>query len=351
MARKLSEMSPHALPVIASGAAVATACAGAPEFGHQGMHAGSPVPSAEPGGPTPERPIHMLSQHLLRVHGSKLRRLMLDLGLSCPNRDGTSGYGGCIYCDVHGSGTGAAEQGKDLEAQFATELRRVRRSNPQGACGILYFQSYSNTWPDLEPLRRALSWAASKAEIAPILAIGTRPDCFSEEAADLIASHTGAFREVWLELGLETADDEVQQRIGRHDTLANFHLAARRAGERGLKRIAHLICGLPGEQPGGLLRQAEEVARASCEGIKFHQLIVLRRTILAKQWLNGEIELPSVEDYAAQVAEALRVLPWSTVVHRLCADAPADQRLDGRTRAWNRSAERGVMSALRSRGW
>lgn len=309
-----------------------------------------PTPTAANGGPTRERPIHMLSQYLQRAYGAKWRRMMLDLGLSCPNRDGTSGYGGCVYCDVHGSGTGAQKAGLDLDAQFAVELKRVRRSNPDGPCGILYFQSYSNTWPDLEPLRRALAWAETKAEITPILAIGTRPDCFSEEAADLIAASAGPFREVWLELGLETADDEVQQRIGRHDTLANFHLACGRAGERGLKRIAHAIAGLPGEKPGGLLRQAEEVARAGCEGIKFHQLIVLRRTLLAKQWLNDEITLPSAEEYAAQVAEALTVLPWSTVVHRLCADAPAEQRLDGRDRTWNRRAERGVLDALQ-RGW
>jgi len=319
-------------------------------FGHQGSASGVPVPSPEAGGPTPERPIHMLSQYLRRTQGRKLRRMMLDLGLSCPNRDGTSGYGGCIYCDVHGSGTGAAKQGMDLETQFAAELKRVRRSNPENPCGILYFQSYSNTWPDLEPLRHALEWATAQAEITPILAIGTRPDCFSEEAADLIANARSSFREVWLELGLETADDEVQKRIGRHDTLANFHLACERARERGLKRVAHMIAGLPGERADGFRRQAEEVARAGCEGVKFHQLIVLRRTILAKAWLNDEIELPSAESYAAQVAEALRILPWSTVVHRLCADAPATERLDGRGPAWNRSAERMVLDAL-EKGW
>jgi radical SAM protein (TIGR01212 family) len=316
------------------------------QHGHQGMASGVPVPPPEHGGPTSARPIHMLSQHLRRTQGRKLRRLMLDLGLDCPNRDGTSGYGGCIYCDVHGSGTGAMRAGRSLEEQFAAELRRVRRSIPEGPCGILYFQSYSNTWPDLQPLARALEWAVGQAEVAPILAIGTRPDCFSEEAADLIARHAGAFRETWMEFGLETADDEVQQRIGRHDTLANFHLACRRAGERGLQRVAHTIAGLPGERPDGLLRQVEEIARAGCEGIKFHQLIVLRRTILAKQWLNGEIELPSAEEYAAMVAAALRVLPWSVVVHRLCADAPPAERLDGRGPAWNRSAERKMLDAL-----
>ena len=226
----------------------------------------------------------------------------------------------------------------------------MRRSLPDGPCGILYFQSYSNTWPDLEPLARALEWASAHAATAPILAIGTRPDCFSEAAADLIARSRSRFAEVWLEFGLETADDEVQRRIGRFDTLASFHEACARAGTRGFKRVAHTIAGLPGEKPGGLLRQAREIARAGCEGVKFHQLLVLKRTKLAKMWMNGEVELLSAEDYAREVAAALAVLPWTTVVHRLAADAAAEDRLDGRDRRWNRIAEKHILDAIRQFG-
>lgn len=318
-----------------------------PAPGHQGARSGEPAPPPEDGGPAPGRPIHRLSDALRRRHGCKLRRMMLDLGLSCPNRDGATGYGGCVYCDVHGSGTGAAAAGRDLERQYADELRRVRRSIPSGPCGILYFQSYSNTWPDLEPLRRALDWAAGKAGEAPVLAIGTRPDCFSEAAADLIARRRAEFAEVWVEFGLETADDALQARIGRHDSLAGFHAACRLAGERGLGRVAHAMAGLPGQAPDDLRRQAEEIGRAGCEGAKFHQLIPLRRTILAKQWLNGAFELPDARAYGAMLAEALLALPWRVVVHRLCADAPPEERLDGRDRAWNREAERHALDALR----
>lgn len=317
------------------------------QHGHQGMVAGFPVPAPEDGGPTPARPFHALAADLRRRYGRKLRRLMLDLGLTCPNRDGTTGYGGCIYCDVHGSGSGARARGLDLEEQFAAELRRVRRSQPEGPCGILYFQSYSNTWPDLAPLARALEWAATKSEVAPILAIGTRPDCFSAAAAQLIAAQRRHFAEIWIEFGLETADDEIQRRIGRHDTLANFHAACRRAAEHGLGRVAHAMAGLPGAGADDLQRQAAEIARAGCEGVKFHQLIPLRRTILAKQWLNGAVELLAAEDYGRRVAAALAVLPWRTVVHRLCADAPPAERLDGRGPEWNRAAQAETRRALR----
>lgn len=340
-------MSPHSLPHLAQDLRAPRPCL---NFGHQGMRSGQAVPSPEAFGPTPARPIHRLSADLQQRFGHKLRRIMLDLGLSCPNRDGTTGHGGCIYCDVHGSGTGAAAGGASLDEQWTRELARVRRTVPTGPCGILYFQSYSNTWPDLEPLAQALAWAATHAEIAPILAVGTRPDCFTEAAADLIAQYRSSFAEVWMEFGLETADDEVQKRIGRHDTLAAFHQACTLAGERGLLRVAHTIHGLPGEGPEGWLRQVAEITRAGCEGIKFHQLIVLRRTILARQWLNDEIQLASAEEYGDAVAEALARLPWSVVVHRLCADARAADRLDGRDAEWNRSAERRMLDTLQKSG-
>ena len=270
--------------------------------------------------------VNTLGRSLLRRRGRRLRRVMMDLGLSCPNRDGTSGYGGCIYCDIHGSGTGASrEQG--LEAQWQEGLARARKVNPEGPAAILYFQSYSNTWPDLGPLAAALEMAQSWAQEAPILAIGTRPDCFSPEAAELLAQQLGTFEEVWVEFGLETADDEVQKRIGRHDTLANFHAACQRAGERGITRIAHCIAGLPGEKPDGLLRQVEECRLAGVEGIKFHQLMVLRKTKLAHEWINGDIDLLSSEQYIEMVADALEVLPPEVVVHRLVAEAPPEEHL------------------------
>jgi uncharacterized protein len=276
---------------------------------------------------SPEIPVRTLGRDLLARYGRRLRRVMLDLGLSCPNRVGEKGYGGCIYCDLSGSGTGAAKQNLSLEEQWQTGLARARRVNPEGPAAILYFQSYSNTYPDLQPLAEALQTVRKWADAAPILAIGTRPDCFSREAAILIAEQLPHFQEVWIEFGLETADDSVQKRIGRNDSLASFHQACQLAGEFGLSRICHCIAGLPGEKPDGLLRQVQEARTAGVEGIKFHQMMVLRQTILAHQWMRGEIELLSAQQYVDQVVEALLQLPPEIVVHRLVAEAPADQYL------------------------
>ena len=293
--------------------------------------------------------VNTLGRSLLRRRGRRLRRVMMDLGLSCPNRDGTSGYGGCIYCDIHGSGTGASrEQG--LEAQWQEGLARARKVNPEGPAAILYFQSYSNTWPDLGPLAAALEMAQSWAQEAPILAIGTRPDCFSTEAAELLAQQLGTFEEVWVEFGLETADDEVQKRIGRHDTLANFHAACELAGKHGLTRIAHCLAGLPGEKPGGLLRQVEEVRRAGCEGIKFHQLMVLKRTKLAHEWMNGDITLLDDQEYIQMIADALEILPPEVIVHRLVAEAPATEYLAPKPWPGRQKVHSEIENELRRRG-
>ncbi len=291
----------------------------APSVEWGGMVA-SPMPSAE-------HPVRTLGRDLMARYGRRLRRVMLDLGLTCPNRDGAKGYGGCIYCDVSGSGTGAARQRQSLEQQWQQGLARARKVNPQGPAAILYFQSYSNTYPDLEPLQQALAQMRRWADCAPILAVGTRPDCFSPEAAQLLAEQRESFAEVWVEFGLETTDAEVQRRIARHDSLESFHRACVLAGEFGLKRICHTMAGLPGERPDGLLRQVEEAARAGVEGIKFHQLMVLRRTQLAKMWVNNEVELLSPDVYVRMVADALELLPASVVVHRLVAEAPPEEYL------------------------
>ena len=251
---------------------------------------------------------------------------MLDLGLTCPNRDGAKGFGGCIYCDIAGSGTGAARSA-DLAAQWTRQMARLRRAEPEGPAAIAYLQSYSNTYPDLEPLAHALEFLAARRGEAPILAIGTRPDCFTPEAAALLARWRPHFDAVWLELGLETADDQVQARIGRHDTLANFHRAAALAHEHDLEVVCHTIAGLPGERPGGLLRQVQAATEAGVEGIKFHQLLVLRRTKLEAMWRRGEVELLACEDYVRMVADALELLPSHVVVHRLAAQAPAEEYL------------------------
>ena len=274
-------------------------------------------------------PVYSLGRHLKRLYGRRLRRVMLDLGLTCPNRDGASGFGGCIYCDLSGSGTGAERKGLPLLEQWESELKRVRRVNTDDPAAILYFQSYSNTYPDLAPLQEGLKIASQWSTIAPIVNIGTRPDCFSEEAAELLAKSRSHFDEVWVEFGLETAQDAVQKRIGRHDTLEHFHRACELAHQHGLGIIAHCMSGLPGDSDESLLEQVAEIRKARAHGVKFHQLMVLKKTLLAHQFLNGQddIHILKHQDYIDRVADALEHLPADVVVHRLVAESPIEERL------------------------
>ena len=275
---------------------------------------------------TSDTPVNTLGPDLKARYGHRLRRVMLDLGLTCPNRDGESGYGGCIYCDLDGSGTGAMKQRRPLLEQWQEQLKRIQRSDDTGGA-IIYFQSYSNTYPDLLPLARALETMAPYSETAPVVSVGTRPDCFSPEAAALLGSYRDRFSEVWVEFGLETADDRVQKLIGRHDSLRSFHRACELAREHGISIIAHTICGLPGEAKNGLQRQVEEISIAGCAGIKFHQLMVLRKTKLEHLWRQGKVDLLTTDEYVSLVADALEILPPNIVVHRLVAENPAENYL------------------------
>jgi len=251
---------------------------------------------------------------------------MLDLGLSCPNRDGESGYGGCIYCDLDGSGTGAMKQRRPLLEQWEEQQARIQKASDTGGA-IIYFQSYSNTYPDLLPLAQALEQMVQFVQQAPIISVGTRPDCFSNEAAALLGSYRDKFSEVWIEFGLETTDDEVQKVIGRNDSLENFHRACELAHQHDLKIIAHTIAGLPGEKLNGLQKQIDEVKKAKCHGIKFHQLMVLRKTKLQHLWDSGQVDLLSCDEYVQLVADALEHLPAETIVHRMVAENPKENYL------------------------
>ena len=294
-------------------------------------------------------PIHALAVDLRARYGRSLRRVTLDLGLSCPNRDGRSGYGGCVYCDAAGSGTGAAAS-LPLAEQWRRGLDRLRRKCPDGPAAIAYFQSYSNTYPALAPVTQALHYLAAFRDAAPIVSVGTRPDCFSADAADLLASFTGRFDEVWVEFGLETADDAVQARIQRYDTLASFHAACALARARGLRIVCHCIAGLPGERPGGLIRQVEEAATAGVDGIKFHQLMVLRRTKLEAWWRRGALALLTAERYVEMVADALEWLPERIAVHRLVADAPPAEYLAPRPGPPRLALHQEIVKELQRRG-
>ena len=254
--------------------------------------------------------------------GAPLHRVALDAGSQCPNRDGSKGFGGCVYCDVEGSGTGALRAGADLAEQLRTGLARVARRKNAGPA-IAYFQSYYNTYVELARLEEVLGIVEPYVgrEVAA-LSVATRPDTLPEAALDVLARWNERLP-VWVELGLECADDQRLIEIHRLHTVAEFEDAVRRTRARGLLTVGHAILGLPGDGREGAQRTADVLARSGCEGIKVHQLMVLRRTVLERWWKEGKVELldePTSVDWLADFVE--RLAP-TQVLHRLQADAEA----------------------------
>lgn len=253
--------------------------------------------------------------------GENLHRVALDAGSQCPNRDGTKGHGGCSYCDVDGSGTGALREGRDLAEQLRNGLERIARRRHAGRA-IAYFQSYSNTYVERERLEEVLAVLEPYAgrEVA-VLSIATRPDTLPESALDVL-ERWNAKLPVWVELGLESASDQVLLEINRLHSLEEFFDAVRRVKRRELVCVGHAILGLPGDGREGARRTADALARSRVDGVKAHQLMVLERTVLAHRWRAGGVEVLELADYVSWLADFVERLRPDQVLHRLHGDAP-----------------------------
>jgi radical SAM protein (TIGR01212 family) len=276
-------------------------------------------------------PYRTLAPWLEARFGRKVRRVALDAGSSCPNRDGSKGYGGCVYCDVEGSGTGALRSGSELATQLDAGLARIARLG-EGAGAIAYLQSYSNTYVETARLREVLGVVERRLDApasVPIVAISiaTRPDTLPDEALRVLAG-LGARVEVWIELGLEAADDEVLRAIRRFHTVLEFEDAVRRVHQAGLLAVGHAILGLPGDCGAeGASRTAETLARAGTSGVKVHNLMVLRRTQLEKDWRAGAVAVPDLATYVEWLADFVERLSPAQVLHRTSGDALAGELL------------------------
>lgn len=263
---------------------------------------------------------------LIETFGRPVHRVALDAGSTCPNRDGTRGRGGCTYCDVEGSGTGAMRTGLDIETQLQAGFRRVARRDDGGGV-IAYLQSYSNTYVDAERFDEVLALLEPHLE-DPIVcvAVATRPDTLPDPALARL-SRLAQRVPVWVELGLEAADDQILLDINRLHTVAEFHDAVARAHAAGLGTVGHAILGLPGDGREGARRTARALAQSGVSGVKVHHLMVLARTQMAHAWRAGELETLSVERYVDWLADFVERLAPEQVLHRLTGDSPAEALL------------------------
>ncbi len=265
---------------------------------------------------------HTYDYYLRHTHGGKCAKIPLDAGLTCPNIDGTCGYGGCIYCSSRGSGDFAASPRLPLREQYDQGRALLSGKWPVDRC-IPYFQAHTNTYAPTHILREMFEEALTYPGVVG-LNIATRSDCLPHETVKLLrdlSEHTV----LTVELGLQTAHDATAARINRGHTFTDFTAGYRRLRERAPHaRIAiHLIFGLPDEDEEDMMETVRRVAALRPDEIKIHLLHVLRGTVLGEMYEAGAYTPMEREGYIRAVVRALEYLPPKTVVSRLTGDGAA----------------------------
>ncbi|MDO5137824.1 MAG: TIGR01212 family radical SAM protein [Oscillospiraceae bacterium] len=264
--------------------------------------------------------IRTLSEVLKQQYGEKLYRISLTSGCTCPNRDGTLGTGGCTFCSGSGSGDFSPAFLPVREQIEAGKQRIQAKTNAKKFIG--YYQSFTNTYGDQERLKKLFNETIDQPEIA-ILSIGTRPDCLEQDMVDFLSS-LNKKKPVWVELGLQTINEQTAEKVRRGYKLPVFEDAYRRLKEAGLSVIVHVILGLPGESKEDMLSTVRYLSSLDLEldGIKLQMLHVLKGTDLAKKYEENPFHILTLEEYTEIVIDCLKVLPARTAVHRFTGDGP-----------------------------
>ncbi|MCE5242268.1 MAG: TIGR01212 family radical SAM protein [Syntrophobacteraceae bacterium] len=263
------------------------------------------------------KPFRDYNSYLRELFGCRVQKITLDAGLTCPNRDGTLDTRGCIYCNERGSGTGAAGRALGIARQIQ-EGKAYLGARYKARKFLAYFQSFSNTYAPLAVLRNLYGEALADPDVVG-LSIGTRPDCAPDDVLDYLAS-VARSRLVWIEYGLQSANDATLTRIRRGHDSATFSDAVRRTKERGIPVCAHVILGLPGETMEDMLRTASFLVAHQIDAVKIHLLYVVRGTTLDEWYRDGRYDCLTRKAYATAVGEFLALLPPDVVIQRLTAD-------------------------------
>jgi len=261
------------------------------------------------------------SDELKRVFGCRVHRISVDAGFTCPNRDGSAGTGGCIYCGGEGSGSFGIPRGLSVADQLE-DGKEVMARKYKAAKFIAYFQPYSNTYATVERLRALYDEALAVPDVVGLI-VGTRPDCLPPPVLDILADyHRRTY--FWLELGLQSLYDRSLALINRGHNVAASVTAIRAARSRGLRICAHVILGLPGESREETLAMAEMLNELGVEGVKLHLLHVMAGTELEKLYVRGEVRLLDRDDYVGLVCDFLERLDRRIFIQRLTGDGGRD---------------------------
>ncbi len=285
------------------------------------------------------KPYHSFDYMLKERFGEKIYKVALDAGMTCPNRDGTLGSRGCIFCSAGGSGDFAGSRQDSITQQIEKQAASIRQKRGV-AKFIAYFQAYTNTYAPVDYLRKIYTEAISHPDIVAI-SIGTRPDCLGEDILQFL-DELNQKKPVWVELGLQTIHETTARYIRRGYPLSCFEQAVSELRKRNLDVIVHTILGLPGESKNDILSTIEYLNHRDIQGIKLQLLHVLKGTDLAEDYLAGKFQVYSMEEYLELVIDCLEHLNPEIVIHRLTGDGPKDLLI---APLWS-SAKRTVLNTL-----
>lgn len=286
-----------------------------------------------------DKPYHSLDYELKTRFGEKVYRLTLNGGMTCPNRDGRIGYGGCIFCSGGGSGEFAADPALSIRQQIESGKKMLRSKRPVQKY-IAYFQAFTNTYGPVEYLRSIFTEAISCPEIVT-LSIATRPDCLPPDVIGLLAE-LNRIKPVWVELGLQTIHEDTARFIRRGYPLSVYEDAVARLRATGIEVITHVILGLPGEDRERMLQTIRYLNTRDIQGIKLQLLHILKGTDLAALYEQGTCSVLTEEEYIDLILSCVELLRPDIVIHRLTGDGPKDLLIAPR---WS-CAKRHVLNAV-----
>lgn len=256
------------------------------------------------------------NEYYKQKFGCKVYKLSLDGGFTCPNRDGTLGSRGCIFCSASGSGDFAAK-GNKITQQLEAAKKRVEKKIKSGKY-IAYFQSFTNTYAPVERLK-SIFYEAIKPDYIVGLSVGTRPDCLDDDVIELL-KEINKTKPVSIELGLQTTNEKSAEYIRRGYKTPVYFDAVKRLKNAGIEVVTHIIIGLPNESAEDAVKTTRDAVAAGTDGVKFHLLHVLKDTDLEHEYLSGKFECLTLTEYAEILKQCIEVLPLDIVVHRITGD-------------------------------
>ncbi|MCQ2520303.1 MAG: TIGR01212 family radical SAM protein [Lachnospiraceae bacterium] len=265
-------------------------------------------------------PYYSLNNYLKDTFSMKVYKVSVDGGFTCPNRDGKIDTRGCIFCSAGGSGEFAQSRSMSITEQINAGkkliLNKLPKNKPFGL--IAYFQAFTNTYADIRTLTAKYEEAINHPEVVAV-SIATRPDCINEEIVALL-SKLNKKKPIWVELGLQTIHEETAKYIRRGYSLDVFEKAVSMLKRAEVEIITHVILGLPKESKNQMLETVEYVGKSGSTGIKLQLLHVLKETDLEKEYITGNFEVLSEQDYVNLVCDSVKLLPPHMVIHRMTGD-------------------------------